>query len=148
MTEKIETIEIHPMRGHERGEWYGSQANIVDSDQDAEYWALFGVTHRGNRHCLGEFPTRKSAQSARSGIRLVEPGKRKKAKAKGNKRKIIQIDVTFDHVESTMVDIFALCDDGTVWRRGIGVGRGDGLQEDGWEQITLDGIHDDMPEQK
>lgn len=63
MAEKIEPVEIYPMRGHSRGEWYGTLENIVTSEEDAEYWALFGVTHRGNKHCLGEFPTKSAAMS-------------------------------------------------------------------------------------
>ncbi len=65
MTEKTEYIEIHPMLGHSRGEWYGTLEDIVDSDEEAEYWALFSVTHRGNKHCLGEFPTNSAAMSAK-----------------------------------------------------------------------------------
>jgi len=53
MTEKIESMEIHPMRGHSRGEWYCSIDDIAPREEEAEYWALFGVTHRGNKHCLG-----------------------------------------------------------------------------------------------
>jgi len=52
------------MRGHSRGEWYAAQTDIVNSDEDADYWALFGVTPRGNKHCLGEFPTKAEALAA------------------------------------------------------------------------------------
>ena len=70
MTEKTEYIEIYPMRGHSRGEWYGTFEDIVDSEEEAEYWALFGVTHRGNKHCLGEFPTKSVAMSAKHAWRM------------------------------------------------------------------------------
>lgn len=56
MTEKSEFIEIHPMRGHSRGDWYGTLDDIVDSEEEAEYWALFGVAPRyWNRKgfCIG-----------------------------------------------------------------------------------------------
>lgn len=65
MAEKIESVDVYPMRGHSRGEWYGTLEDIVDSEEEAEYWALFGVTHRGNKHCLGEFATKLAAMSAK-----------------------------------------------------------------------------------
>lgn len=52
------------MKGHSRGEWYGTIDDVVHSEDNAEYWALFGVTHRGNRRCLGEFPNRRAAFDA------------------------------------------------------------------------------------
>ena len=64
MTERAESFEIHPMRGHSRGEWYGTADDIADSEESADYWALFGVTHRGNKHCLGEFKTKAGATAA------------------------------------------------------------------------------------
>ena len=64
MSERAIAYELHPMRGHSRGEWYGTQKNIVNSDSKAEYWALFSVTHRGNKHCVGEFPTKAQAVAA------------------------------------------------------------------------------------
>ena len=138
MTEKIESMEIHPMRGHSRGEWYCSLDDIAPSEEDAEYWAIFGVTHRGNKHCLGEFPTKSAAETAAHGLkslwRPVEPPPSKRG------RKIIQIEVVADKSDSAMVDIFALCDDGSIWRRGIGTGRHSGLIDDQWERIPLDGI--------
>ena len=70
VTEKTEYIEIYPRRGHSRGEWYGTFEDIVDSEEEAEYWALFGVTHRGNKHCLGEFPTKSVAMSAKHAWRM------------------------------------------------------------------------------
>jgi len=64
LAEKPISFEVHPMRGHSRGEWYAAQKDVVSSDEDAEYWALFSVTSRGNRHCLGEFPTKAEALAA------------------------------------------------------------------------------------
>jgi hypothetical protein len=118
MTEKIESMEIHPMRGHSRGEWYCSLDDIAPSEEEAEYWAIFGVTHRGNKHCLGEFPSKSAAETATTGLRSrrkpVEPSPSRTG------RKIIQIEVVADKKGSAMVDIFALCDDGSIWRRGPG----------------------------
>lgn len=53
------------MRGHSRGEWYASMDDIAASEEDAEYWAIFGTTPRGNTHCLGEFPTKSAAMRAK-----------------------------------------------------------------------------------
>jgi len=53
------------MRGHSRGKWYAAQNDIVISEEDAEYWALFSVTSRGNKHCLGEFPSKAEALAAK-----------------------------------------------------------------------------------
>ena len=124
------------MRGHSRGEWYCSLDDIAPSEEKAEYWAIFGVTHRGNKHCLGEFPTKTAARSAAHGNKAhwraaapSRPG-----------IKIIQIEVIKDKNEPTMVDVFALCDDGSIWRRGIGTGKASGLMDDRWEQIPLDSI--------
>ena len=144
MTERIEFIEVHPMRGHSRGEWYATVNDIVDSEEDAEYWALFGVTHRGNKHCLGEFPTKKAALSAERGTGLHRRDGLIDARglAETKPRKIVQIEVVSDPGEPTMIDLFALCSDGSVWRRGIGLRRGDGLMEDRWEPVSLDGIDD------
>lgn len=65
MTEKAVSFEVYPMRGHAHGEWYGALENIVDREDAAEYWALFGVTLRGNKHCLAEFRTKAEAEGAR-----------------------------------------------------------------------------------
>lgn len=54
------------MRGHSRGEWYATQQDILTSDEEADYWALFSVTRRGNKHCLGEFPTKAEALAAQT----------------------------------------------------------------------------------
>lgn len=62
MSEKVESMEIHPMRGHSRGKWYCSLKDIAPSEEEAEYWAVFGVTQRGNRHCLGEFPSEEDSE--------------------------------------------------------------------------------------
>jgi hypothetical protein len=71
MTEKTESMEIHPMRGHSRGEWYCSLGDVAPSEEEAEYWAVFGVTHRGNKHCLGEFPTKTAARAAVHGLKTI-----------------------------------------------------------------------------
>lgn len=143
MTEKIESMEVYPMRGHSRGEWYCSLDDIATSENDAEYWAIFGITHRGNKHCLGEFPTKSAAQAAAHGLKSlwkpVEPSPSKRG------RKVVQIEVVADKDDSAMVDIFALCDDGSIWRRGIGTGRHSGLIDDQWEHIPLDGIEEQAP---
>ena len=139
MTEKSESFEIHPMRGHSRGAWWGTLEDIVDSDEEAEYWALFGVTHRGNKHCLGEFPTKSAAMSAIRGMSFpTSAGQATFTKAR--RRKIIQIEIAYDHKETAMVELFGLCDDGTVWRRGIGIRRTSGLVDESWEQVSLDGL--------
>ena len=142
MTEKIETMEIHPMRGHSRGEWYCSLDDVAESEEQAEYWTVFGVTHRGNKHCLGEFPSKSAARSAAHGLRTLwtPPAPTRRSK------QIVQIEVVPDRNDSAMVDLFALCDDGTVWRRGIGTGRASGLLDDRWEQIPLDGMEDPASE--
>ena len=49
------------MRRHSRGDWYGALDDIAECEEDAEYWALFGITHRGNKHCVGEYPTKAAA---------------------------------------------------------------------------------------
>jgi len=126
------------MRGHSRGEWYCTLDDIAGSEQEAEYWAIFGVTHRGNKHCLGEFSTKEAARSAIGEMITVNMP----AAPKRRGRRIVQIEVIHDRNEHAMVDIIALCDDGTVWRRGVGVRRGSGLLDERWEQIPLDGIAD------
>jgi hypothetical protein len=144
MTEKIESMEIHPMRGHSRGEWYCSSDDIAPSEEEAEYWAVFGTTHRGNKHCLGEFPTKTAAKTAAHGLdTLWQPTEPSPSSLS---RKVIQIEVVATKNESTMVDIFALCDDGSIWRRGIGTGRHSGLIDDRWELIPMDGIAELDPE--
>ena len=65
MTEKALKFEVHPMRGHTHGEWYGTLEDIADREDDARYWALFGVTARGNKHCLAEFSTKADAEAAK-----------------------------------------------------------------------------------
>lgn len=144
MTEKIEAMEIHPMRGHSRGESYCSLDDIAPSEETAEYWAVFGVTHRGNKHCLGEFPSRSVAETAVKGSWPSLPKQSMRAKPLPSRagRKIIQIEVVVGEKESAMVDLFALCDDGSIWRRGIGTGRHSGLLDQRWERVPLDGIED------
>ena len=116
MTEKVEFMEIYPMRGHSRGEWYATLEDIAESEESAEYWALFGVTHRGNRHCLGEFPSESDAIFARQGTSIF--GNAKRTQATG--RKIIQIQIAENCSDPSTVELYALCDDGTLWRRRIG----------------------------
>ncbi len=65
VSEKFKSAQIHPMRGHSRGDWYATVDDIAASENDAEYWGLFAVTLRGNTHCLGEFPTRSEAVKAK-----------------------------------------------------------------------------------
>jgi len=145
MTEKIELMEIHAMRGHSRGEWYCSLDDIAPSEDEAEYWAIFGVTHRGNRHCLGEFPTKSAAEAAARGLMFIRRRVQPPPPIRG--RKIIQIEIVPDGDDRAMVDIFALCEDGTIWRRGVGIGKHSGLIDDQWQPILLDGIEDLAPEE-
>ena len=143
MTEKIKSMEVYPMRGHSRGEWYCSWDDIAPSEQEAEYWAIFGTTYLGNRHCLGEFPTKSAAEAAAYGLR---PRRDRVGPPPPNReRKVVQIEVVADKNDSAMVDIFALCDDGSIWRRGVGTGRHSGLIDDQWERIPLDGIEERTP---
>jgi hypothetical protein len=110
MSEKIESMEVHPMRGHSRGEWYCSLDDVAPREQDAENWAVFGMTHRGNKHCLGEFPTKIAAKSAIKGLKKKAwqpPAPLLEGK------KIIQIEVVAIEKDSTIVELFALCDDGS-----------------------------------
>jgi hypothetical protein len=144
MTEKIESMEIHPMRGHSRGEWYCTLDDIAPSEEEAEYWAIFGVTHRGNKHCLGEYPTKSAAKTAAHGLKDLRKPTGPSLSKRG--KQIIQIELVAAEGDSTMVDIFALCNDGSIWRRGIGTGRHSGLIDDHWERIPLDGIEDLAPE--
>lgn len=74
MTEKTETVAVHPMKGHCRGEWYGTQGDIVESAEIAENWAVFGITHRGNKHCLGEFASESAAWIAIRGLKFFSTG--------------------------------------------------------------------------
>ena len=141
MAEKVESMELYPMRGHSRGEWYCSLDDIAENEDEAEYWAIFGVTHRGNKHCLGEFPTKTAALAASQGLKR----RRTASATKSNERRIVQIEAVYDRDQPGMVDLFALCDDGSVWRRGIGVRRASGFLDDRWEQIPLDGICDGKP---
>ena len=64
MFEKIKFVAIHPMRGHSYGEWYATLDDIVESEENAEYWAVFGVTCGGIKYCLGEFRTKQAALAA------------------------------------------------------------------------------------
>jgi len=118
--------------------------DIAPSEEEAEYWAVFGVTHRGNRHCLGEFPSKQAAESAAKGLRPLR--KPTECSPSRTDKKIVQIEVVADKKDSAMVDIFALCDDGSIWRRGIGTGRYSGLIDDRWERIPLYGIEGLAPE--
>ena len=140
MTERIESIEIHPMRGHSRGEWYGTLDDVAESEENAEYWALFGVTHRGNKHCLGEFPTRDAAIFASRGMSRFPPRTRKEHNARTAGRKIIQLELVREENEPSMIGLIALCDDGTIWHRGFGIRGAFGLLDESWQQISDDGM--------
>jgi hypothetical protein len=138
MSEKIQSTEVLPMRGHSRGDWYCTLDDVAPSEADAEYWAVFGITHRGNRHCLGEFPTRQAAESAAHGS-IALSGRVKRSDS-GDTRRVVQIEVVAAVSDPSMVDVFALCDDGTIWRRGVGTRRASGLLDDRWEPLPLDGL--------
>jgi hypothetical protein len=75
MTEKFKSMQIHPMRGHSRGEWYCSLDDVAPNAYEAEYWAIFGTTYRGITHCLGEFPTKFGAEAAAFGLRRSRSGR-------------------------------------------------------------------------
>jgi len=132
------------MRGHSRGEWWGTLDDVVDSEEDAEYWAIFGVTHRGNKHCLGEFPSKSAAMAARHGARLFPKQQQTKPRDRVSSRKIVQLKVESPSGDTSMVELFALCDDGTVWHRGIGVRESRGFVDEVWEEVTLDGMESDQ----
>ena len=152
MTERSETFEVHPMKGHSRGEWYGTLDDIAESSETAEYWAVFGVTHRGNKHCLGEFPTESAAHAAVRGLQYFPPPREnfvgtvpgggiviRESSSSKRSRRIVQLEVAKSD-DGAMVELFALCNDGTVWHRGVGVRGNRGLIEDSWNEITLEGI--------
>jgi hypothetical protein len=144
MTEKSESFEIHPMRGHSRGEWWGTLGDIVESDDDAEYWAVFGVTHRGNKHCLGEFPSKSAAIAATRGLKHFPTSIPIRPRTEGNRRQIVQLMIVTDARDDSMIELFALCNDGTVWHRGIGVRDNRGFVDEAWEEVTLDGLESDQ----
>ena len=62
-------------------------------------------------------------------------------------RKVVRIEVDAGNIDSAMVDVFGLCNDGSIWRRGIGTGGYPGPIDDQWERIPLDGMEDIDPEQ-
>jgi hypothetical protein len=145
------------MRGHSRGAWWGTLEDIVDSEAEAEYWAVFGVTHRGNKHCLGEFQTKSAAVSAIRGMSFPRSARQAKSAkvrrrqsarqtrfAPAGMRKIVQIEVVYDHKENDIVELIGLCDDGTVWRRSIGIRSRAGREDQYWEQISLDELDNDQ----
>lgn len=145
MSEKVESMEIHPMRGHSRGEWYCSLKDVAPSEKEAEYWAVFGVTHRGNKHCLGEFPTKTAAEIAVHGLKIdCKPAVPSQARHSSN-RTVVQIEVIASKDSSTMMDLFVLCNDGSIWRRGVGTGRHSGLMDSRWERVPLDGLDELAP---
>ena len=144
VADKTKSMEVHPMKGRSRGEWYCSWDDIAPSEEEAEYWAVFGTTHRGITHCLGEFPTKSAAEAVAYGFKPLRD--RVASPPSHDGRKVIQIEVVADQNEPAMVDIFALCDDGSIWRRGIGTGRHTGLIDEQWERIPLDGLEDVAPE--
>jgi hypothetical protein len=143
------------MKGHSRGEWYGTLDDIADSAESAEYWAVFGVTHRGNKHCLGEFRTESAAQAAVRGLRYFPPSREQVrvtvpegsvgigySGLSGRRRRIVQLEIVKSKDDSAMIELFALCNDGTVWHRGVGIRGNRGFMEENWNEITLDGIHE------
>jgi hypothetical protein len=145
------------MRGHSRGAWWGTLEDIVDSEEEAEYWAVFGVTHRGNKHCLGEFQTKLAALSAIRGMSFPRSARQTKSAkvhrrqsadqtkyAPAGLRKIVQIEVAYDQKVNQMVELIGLCDDGTVWRRSIGNRSRSGREDQYWEQISLDELDNDQ----
>ncbi len=75
MSEPIDHKVLRPMYGRSRGDWNPTIDDIADCDEDANYWAIFGVTRRGKWHCLGHFPTKEAAENALYGknIRPVDP---------------------------------------------------------------------------
>ena len=74
MGEVVEIKVLRPMCGHSREEWNPTVDDIAPSEAEASYWAIFGITPRGNWHCLGQFPTKDAAQDALFGkhIRPVD----------------------------------------------------------------------------
>ena len=64
MSETVVSVQIHSMRGHSRGQWAPTLDDTATSEEDAEYWALFGVTRRGHTHCLGKSATKPEAINA------------------------------------------------------------------------------------
>jgi hypothetical protein len=140
MTEKSLSFEVHPMRGHSRGEWYGTLDDVVKSDKDAEYWAVFGITHRGNKHCLAEYSTKAETQAATQNFNMFPVAKRSSFASGESDRKIVQLEVLPSTDSTPMIEIIALCSDGTVWHRGIGRGLRSSFADGAWEQITLEGL--------
>jgi hypothetical protein len=58
-------------------------------------------------------------------------------------RKIVQLEIASVSEKPPMVELIALCDDGTVWHRGVGVRSGSSIMDHRWQQISLDGIEHD-----
>lgn len=154
MTEKTETMEIHPMRGHSRGDWYCSLSDIASGEDEAEYWAIFGVTHRGNKHCLGEFPTKRAAEAAVLGWRSVRHQRRSamtrhasersrrqtQPLQQGQGKNVVQIQVVPDREDTSKVGVFALCENGTIWRRDAENGNESGTIVSEWEPVLTPGL--------
>lgn len=166
MTERTEIFEVHPMKGHSRGEWYGTERDIVKDADLAEYWAVFGTTHRGNKHCLGEFSSEAAAWTAVRGLKFfptrgfhssrpapapdfgaemtraspVGEAVHIRERRMATHREIVQIEVSNHGDDDSMLELFALCSDGTVWNRGIGIGKNRGLSDASWTEISLRGM--------
>ena len=145
MTEKILSAEIHPMRGHSRGDWYCSLDDIAPNEDEAEYWAAFGVTHRGNKHCLGEFPTRFAAESAvgvfssirnSAGVQLHTDGK-----------SVVKMEVVQDSKDKSKRIFLALCANGTIWRRIAQRGSDAEMIVDHWQSVPISGREDLTPQE-
>lgn len=151
------------MKGHSRGEWYGTLDDIIESVDLADYWAVFSVTHRGNKHCLGEFPSESAAWAAARGSQFFPPipprpslstspprlviGQSRstsgssalihQSQSSPSPRVVVQFEVFESEGDKSMIELFALCNDGTVWHCGIGVGNNRGFMDESWTEVTL-----------
>jgi hypothetical protein len=149
MTEKTLSMEIHPMRGHSRGEWYCSMDDVAPSAEEAEYWAIFGVTHRGNRHCLGEFPTQQAANRAANGwgsvgkparpttMRNISRLRQRQVNLPHGRhgKNVIQMEVVSDPDDDSRIRVYALCENGTIWRRDADKTGDAGPVFNAWERV-------------
>lgn len=126
------------MRGHSHGEWYGTVDNVAASEADAEYWAVFGVTHRGNRHCLGEFLSKDAALAAVSGFDRTSSQIRIYG---GNA--IVHIEAVRSDQGDSEFELFALFDDGAIRKRTKSASPIFGELEQRWQRINQDELPDD-----
>ena len=161
MTEKTLSMEVHPMRGHSRGDWYCSLDDIAPREDEAEYWAIFGITHRRNKHCLGEFPTKKAAEDAMHGWRSVRrpvhtpmprraswPNRRRVTSPRDEHGKnVVQFEVVPDRKDASKISVVALCENGTIWRRDTEKGIDTGPIVKQWQRVSLAGLENLTPEE-